>query len=45
MQKIEGLEGKLLYNVDDYGRVLATAHGVGLTKAEFEKQVICVQRE
>jgi hypothetical protein len=40
MQKIEGLEGKLMYNVDDYGKTLATAHGVGLTKAEFDKQIV-----
>jgi hypothetical protein len=40
MQKIEGLQGTLLYNVDDYGKTLANAHGVGLTKAEFEKQIV-----
>jgi hypothetical protein len=40
MQKIEGLEGKLLYNVDDVGPVLAISHGVGLTKVEFEKQIV-----
>jgi hypothetical protein len=40
MQKIEGLEGKLQYNVDDYGKTLANAHGVGLTIAEFDKQIV-----
>jgi hypothetical protein len=40
MQKIEGLDGKLLYNVDDVGPVLAISHGVGLTKAEFQKQIV-----
>jgi hypothetical protein len=40
MQKIEGLEGSLLYNVDDYGQVLAIAHGVGLTMADFEKTIV-----
>jgi hypothetical protein len=40
MQKIEGLEGKLFYNVDDNGKTLATAHGVGLTKAEFDKHIV-----
>jgi len=37
MHKIDGLKGGLQYNVDDYGTVLANAHGVGLTKKEFNK--------
>lgn len=40
MQKIDGLEGTLRCNVDDVGPTLATAHGVGLTKADFEKQIV-----
>lgn len=40
MHKIEGLEGSLQYNVDDYGTVLAQAHGVGLSKADFEKNIV-----
>jgi hypothetical protein len=35
MHKIEKLEGGLQYNVDDYGTVLANAHGVGLTEEEL----------
>uniref|UniRef100_A0A7S2MPR1 Dihydrodipicolinate reductase N-terminal domain-containing protein n=1 Tax=Helicotheca tamesis TaxID=374047 RepID=A0A7S2MPR1_9STRA len=35
MHRIEKLEGGLQYNVDQYGKVLAIAHGVGLTEEEF----------
>jgi hypothetical protein len=40
MQKIEGLEGSVIFNADDYGQVLAIAQGVGLTEAEFVKTIV-----
>mmetsp|Transcript_22150 Transcript_22150/g.32195 ORF Transcript_22150/g.32195 Transcript_22150/m.32195 type:complete len:379 (-) Transcript_22150:656-1792(-) len=35
MHRVEKLEGGLQYNVDHYGKVLAIAHGVGLSEEEF----------
>ena len=40
MHRMDALEGSLQYNVDDYGKVLAIAHGVGLTKAQFQRDII-----
>ena len=37
MQNIQGLKGRLKYDVDLYGTVLSNAHGVGLTPKEFAK--------
>jgi hypothetical protein len=32
--------GSLQYKVDDYGKVLAIPHGVGLTKAQFQRDIV-----
>ena len=37
--KIVKVKGAYSYNVDEYGMALAKAHGVDLTKEEFEKQI------
>ena len=37
--KVVKVKGAYSYNVDEYGMALAKAHGVDLTKEEFEKQI------
>ena len=40
--KIKKIKGSSSYNVEEYGIALADAHGVGLTKDEFEKRIASV---
>jgi 4-hydroxy-tetrahydrodipicolinate reductase len=40
MQRIDTVEGCLQDNVDVYGAVVAEAFGIGLTKAQFQKEFV-----
>ncbi|UVI29763.1 NAD(P)H-dependent amine dehydrogenase family protein [Paenibacillus spongiae] len=37
--RIDRIEGRSSYNVEEYGIALAQVHGAGLTQAEFEEQI------
>lgn len=37
--RIDRIEGKCVYNADQYGMALAKVHGVGLTVEQFEREI------
>lgn len=42
-QRIDRIEGLCVYNSDQYGLALAKVHGMGLTAAEFEREIAAGQ--